>query len=157
MGVGKTTVCNQLHKLLKPSVLLDGDWCWQMNPFIVSQETMDMVEDNISYLLNNFLNCSEFEYVIFCWVMHHQEMITKLLEALNTDNHQVYCYSLVCSEQALAQRLKRDVADGLRKSDIIEKSLPRLGLYNDMETTKVDVSHIDYKEAARIIMEKVGA
>ena len=27
MGVGKTTVCNELKLQLKKSVFLDGDWC----------------------------------------------------------------------------------------------------------------------------------
>ncbi|MBQ0125795.1 MAG: AAA family ATPase, partial [Clostridiales bacterium] len=28
MGVGKTTVCQQLKKELDKAVFLDGDWCW---------------------------------------------------------------------------------------------------------------------------------
>ncbi|MBQ4087884.1 MAG: AAA family ATPase, partial [Clostridia bacterium] len=28
MGVGKTTVCQQLKRDLQNSVFLDGDWCW---------------------------------------------------------------------------------------------------------------------------------
>lgn len=34
MGVGKTTVCNILKKRLDMCVMLDGDWCWDINPFI---------------------------------------------------------------------------------------------------------------------------
>ena len=30
MGVGKTTVCNILKKRLDMSVMLDGDWCWEV-------------------------------------------------------------------------------------------------------------------------------
>lgn len=33
MGVGKTTVCKELMKLLPASVFLDGDWCWYSHPF----------------------------------------------------------------------------------------------------------------------------
>ena len=39
MGVGKTTVCQLLKKELYNSVLLDGDWCWDSNPFQVTEET----------------------------------------------------------------------------------------------------------------------
>ncbi len=33
MGVGKTTTCKALQRLLPNSVFLDGDWCWNMRPF----------------------------------------------------------------------------------------------------------------------------
>ena len=36
MGAGKTTVCQKLKPLLAPSAFLDGDWCWDMEPFRVT-------------------------------------------------------------------------------------------------------------------------
>lgn len=54
MGVGKTTVCQQLKRDLQHSVFLDGDWCWDASPFQVTDETKAIVIDNICYLLNNF-------------------------------------------------------------------------------------------------------
>lgn len=59
MGAGKTTLCRELKKLLAPSVFLDGDWCWDMEPFSVTDETRRMVMDNIQTLLNRFLQCSQ--------------------------------------------------------------------------------------------------
>ena len=66
MGVGKTTVCQYLKKQLPKSVFLDGDWCWDMSPFQVTEETKAMVLDNICHLLNRFLACSAFDHVLFC-------------------------------------------------------------------------------------------
>ena len=43
MGVGKTTVSQQLKKDLINSVFLDGDWCWDSSPFQVTEETKKMV------------------------------------------------------------------------------------------------------------------
>lgn len=65
MGVGKTSVSTELLKMLTPGVYLDGDWCWYMHPFEVTEETKKMVLDNITYLLRNFLSCSQYSYVIF--------------------------------------------------------------------------------------------
>ena len=39
MGIGKTTACRLLKTKLPDSVFLDGDWCWDMHPFIVNDET----------------------------------------------------------------------------------------------------------------------
>ena len=53
MGVGKTTTCQVLKRKLDRSVFIDGDWCWDMHPFIVDEETKTMVMNNIVYQLNN--------------------------------------------------------------------------------------------------------
>ena len=68
MGVGKTTVSQQLKQDLPNSVFLDGDWCWDADPFQVTEETKSMVIRNICYLLNSFLHCTAYENIIFCWV-----------------------------------------------------------------------------------------
>ena len=60
MGVGKTTSCRILKTKLPFSVFLDGDWCWDSHPFVVTEETKRMVVDNICYLLNNFIKCSAY-------------------------------------------------------------------------------------------------
>ena len=44
MGVGKTTVSQQLKHDLPNSVFLDGDWCWDASPFQVTEETKAMKE-----------------------------------------------------------------------------------------------------------------
>lgn len=61
MGVGKTTVCQQLKKELPNSVFLDGDWCWDADPFQVTEETKTMVLQNICYLLNSFIHCTVYD------------------------------------------------------------------------------------------------
>ena len=48
MGVGKTAACRQLQQLLDRSVFLDGDWCWDAHPFQATEETREMVLENIS-------------------------------------------------------------------------------------------------------------
>ncbi len=66
-------------KELKNSAFLDGDWCWVANPFQVNDETKGMVIDNICHLLNNFIHCSVYDNVIFCWVMHEQNNINDIV------------------------------------------------------------------------------
>ncbi len=47
MGVGKTTVGKELCRRLTPSIFLDGDWCWNLHPFSVTDATKALVMDNI--------------------------------------------------------------------------------------------------------------
>lgn len=148
MGVGKTTASQALKKLLPRSVFLDGDWCWDANHFQVTDETKAMVMDNICHLLNNFIYCSAYENIIFCWVMHEQQIIDDLLARLDLADCQVRCISLVCDEAALRSRLQKDVNAGLRTADVIERSMARLPLYAMLRTQKVDASKLSPAEVA---------
>ena len=65
MGVGKSTTSAALLHLLPEAVFLDGDWCWQMDPFRVTEPRKEMVLDNISHLLNNFLRDDGYENILF--------------------------------------------------------------------------------------------
>ena len=44
MGVGKTTVCQQLKQDLQNSVFIDGDWCWDASPFQVTDESVQCIK-----------------------------------------------------------------------------------------------------------------
>jgi hypothetical protein len=156
MGVGKTATCRELQKILPRNAFLDGDWCWDMRPFVVTDETKAMVNSNIAHLLNGFLACSEFENVIFCWVLHEQHIFDDLINALNLNGCTTYCFSLVSTEQALVERLNRDIAAGKRGGDITERSVGRISLYDELDTLKIDVSTISPADAARRITEHMA-
>ena len=156
MGVGKTTVCRELKTMLPESVFLDGDWCWDMHPFTVNDETRAMVMDNICHLLNNFLKCSHMENVIFCWVMHEQSIINEILSRLDLRDCEVRAVSLTCTEEALRQRLQKDIDRGLRSGDILQRSIPRLRMYETLNTLLVDTTGKIPAEIADQILRNIG-
>ena len=151
MGIGKTAVGQQLKRDLLNSVFLDEDWCWDADPFLVTEETKAMVLENICCLLNNFLRCTACDHVIFCWVMHQQEIIDAILSRLNAENCRVHCLSLVCRPDVLEKRLQGDIAEGVRTPDSLEKSLSYLPLYGALHTEKVDTSELPVQQAAYLI------
>ncbi len=151
MGTGKTTVSQVLKKTLPNSVFLDGDWCWDADPFQVTEETKNMVLENITCLLNNFIHCTAYDNIIFCWVMHEQAIIDAILSALDYEGCQIRSVSLICSRKALTWRLQKDVAKGLRSASVISKSLSYLPLYQYLDTVKIDVSDISPQQAADLI------
>jgi len=160
MGAGKTTVAKQLLEDLPASVMLDGDWCWMAAPFVVNEETKEMVMQNITFMLAQFLECTVYQNVIFCWVMDHQsiidEIMMRLQEQILVEPHFIN-FSLVLSRDALEERLSRDISLGIRKPDIIERSAARLPLYEKIESVKIDVGNCTVKEAAAQIAEYVYA
>ena len=145
MGVGKTTVCRELQKALPNSVFLDGDWCWDAQPFQVNEETKAMVLQNICFLLNQFIRCSVYESIVFCWVLHEQRILDAILERLDSADCQIKAISLVCSQATLRERLKKDIAGGVRTADVVERSLAKLPLYNQLDTVKVDTDNRSVK------------
>jgi broad-specificity NMP kinase len=146
MGSGKTTVSQKLKILLNKSIFLDGDWCWNMDPFIVNNETKKMVLENITFLLNNFLKCSEYENVIFCWVMHEENIIQDIIKKLESSNYKLYKFSLICSKEELKKRIMKDVENGIRDENVLERSYIKMDNYKMMDTIKINTDKISVEE-----------
>lgn len=140
MGVGKTVVCQELKKMLPASVFLDGDWCWDMHPFQVNSETKNMVLQNIIFLLNQFIHCSVYENIIFCWVMHEQSIVDSIVRHLDAKDCEVKTISLICSETTLRNRLQTDIDNKIRTEDVMERSIARIPLYRELNTIKIDTT-----------------
>lgn len=151
MGAGKTTVCRLLRDRLAPCAFLDGDWCWDMAPFSVTEENKTMVMDNIAYLLRSFLNNSSFEHVLFCWVMQDAAIAEHILERLQGCSYKLYFFTLLPDEDTLRARLEKDVRAGLRTADVIPRSIARLPLYQNMTTEKIEVSRRTAQETALLL------
>ena len=152
MGVGKSAVCEQLVKRLQPGVYLDGDWCWHMRPFSVTDATKAMVMDNICALLGRFLACPELDNVVFGWVMHRQEIIDAVCARLPLEGVEVYRISLLASPRVLRDRVARDIARGVRSGGAICRSLAYLPLYEALDTWKIDTDHCTPGQAADRIL-----
>lgn len=142
MGIGKSTICNQLNQDLDHSVFLDGDWCWNMDPFVVNQDTKNMVLDNITHCLNNYIHTPGIENIIFCWVMHKQDIIDQIIQKLDTEGVDIHLISLICEKEELIKRMLIDRRD----NQTIRKSLQYLELYKDLDTQKIDVTTLDVQK-----------
>ena len=153
MGVGKTATSKALYKKLENSVWLDGDWCWMMNPFIVNDENKEMVLDNITHLLRNFLMNSSLEYVIFNWVIHLEEIFDMVLSKLDGLEFEVIKITLMCNEDSFRKRVSADIANNLREKEALDMGLERIPLYKNMNTIKIDTSDISVLETTNKIIE----
>lgn len=146
MGVGKTTVCKSLKLFLPNSVFLDGDWCWDSDPFQVTAETKEMVIDNICYLINNFIRCSAYDNIIFCWVMHEQGIIDDILDRLTIENCSVKTISLLADEENIKNRLEKDILRGFRSDDVLNRSVARIPFYEKLNTIKINTNDKSIEE-----------
>ncbi len=154
MGVGKTSVSQCMKQKLPNAVFLDGDWCWDADPCQITEETKEMVIDNICYLLNRFVHCSAYENIIFCWVMHEQSIIDTILNRVDTADCAVKVISLMAETDTLTERIMRDIERGSRGIDVLERSIKRIPLYQAVNSVKVDT---DGKTIYEIAEEIIGA
>ena len=149
MGVGKSAVCRALMARLSRCLYLDGDWCWTMRPYSITQETRALVLDNICSVLARDLMCPELDNVIFGWVLHQQKTIDTILSRLPLEGVEVRCVSLLASPEVLRARLERDMAAGLRLRDgVVERSVAYLPLYEKLNTWKLDTTCLTPEETA---------
>ena len=132
-GVGKTATCRELQRLLDRSVWLDGDWCWMANPWIVTEETKKMVESNITYLLDRFLNCSEYRFVLLSWIFRSDDVFSHILDGLQATDFLLQKFTLTCEENAFLDRLELalEIEKWATKLNLIAKCLLQIDICQD--------------------------
>lgn len=141
MGVGKSVTSKALNQALSKSVWLDGDWCWMMDPFVVNDITKEMVIDNITYQLNNFINSKQFEHIIFNWVIDEEYIYSEVIKRLVPID--IYKITLMCSKETLSNRIKQDIKAGLRDEDNLNRSLNKYQKYQDLNSIKINTDNKD--------------
>ena len=61
----------------------------------------------------------------------------------------------MCSEDYLIKRIAKDIAEGIRDSDCIKRSLDNLKLYERMDTIKIDTDNKSVDSIVKEIIEIV--
>jgi len=143
-GVGKTAVAMALNQQLDNSIMLDGDWCWQMHPWDFSAENKTMVMGNIGYLLRADIANTSFTTVILSWVMDEQQIIDDICAGLPMDEVEFTSVSLLTDEATLRSHF---AADG-RHSETLGDSLARLVKYDSVDSLKVWVTGKSVEDVA---------
>ena len=73
--------------------------------------------------------------------MHEQYIINDILNNIDTNNCNIKNISLICDKEILRIRLMKDVEDGIRKEDVIERSINRISLYDNLNTLKINTNN----------------
>ena len=150
-GIGKTVICRALQRLLERSVWLDGDWCWMANPWIVTTETKRMAESNMAFLLDSFLNCTEYEFVLFSWIFRRDEMFRLILDRLKSKDFILHKFTLTCNEDTFRKRLET----AGREESKIPVCIESLHLCERTESEKIDTTQRSVEEIARVLHDRI--
>lgn len=154
MGVGKTTVGKLLCARLPRSAFLDGDWCFDLHPFVASPETKAMAVDNIAHLVNNYLTCSVCDHVVVNWVLDEKAVMDSLLSRIS--GAEVRHFILTCSGEALEARWRADKTTEWRTEEWLQVSRRLLPYFDALEGIHVDTTRLSPQQAAKRILGLIG-
>ena len=83
--------------------------------------------------------------------MHEQSLIDSITATLDTSRCKIVKISLLADEPTLRLRLSSDVVQGIRFADVIDRSVARINLYQELDTIKVDTSNKTVQEIVHVI------
>ena len=105
--VGKTAAGTRLFESYDNSAYLDGDWCWCVHPFSVSDKRLRSGDKSMSFVLSNYLN-ADFAYVFFASVVLTDPGIREgILNGITARGFETIGFTLTCSEETLKKRHDR--------------------------------------------------
>jgi len=105
--VGKSTAADILFQMYHNSAYLDGDWCWRVHPFELSDPRLREGDKAMSAVLSNYLRL-DFDYVVFCSVVAMYENIREaILRDITAAGFETVGFTLTCTEETLRQRHKK--------------------------------------------------
>jgi hypothetical protein len=120
------------------------------NPWIVTEETRRMAEDNMSFLLNSFLNCTEYEYVLYSWIFRSDEVFDLILNNLKPTDFTLFKFTLTCDPDVFLKRL-----EGKRETSKIPMCIESLSRCEQTETEKVDTTERSVEAVAGILYNRI--
>ena len=105
--VGKSAAGTRLLKCYDNSAYLDGDWCWCVHPFSVTDSRLRSGDKSMSFILSNYLD-EGFGYVFFTSVVLTDPRIrNNILDGITAKGFRTIGFTLTCSEETLRQRHDR--------------------------------------------------
>ena len=142
MGVGKTTVSKMLCNKLNKSAFLDGDWCFDLHPFVANRETKAMAIDNICFIIRNYLKCSECDYVVFNWVIDNEKVYENIINNITDMEFELVKITLPCNVDSLEDRWYKDKVNEWRIQEWLDVSKKSLLYFENLDSIKIDTSNI---------------
>ena len=88
-------------------------------------------------------------------MLHDWTVTQTILSRLPLENVNVRAFTLTLSEKTLRARLMKDVAEHKRTAEVIERSVARLPLYENMPAQKISAETLSPAEIAKKIKDSL--
>jgi hypothetical protein len=152
-GVGKSTVCEAVHRRLPHSAWLESEWCRMVHPFVWNEEIIALTTRNLTQMLTNYLTCAWIDVVIFSYGFHgpRQGIWNAVVEGLQEVPYRSVPITLTCTEEANAARMTQ----GGRDANRIRRALATRDFYDALPYPRIDTTHLTVEQAAERVIELI--
>lgn len=113
LGVGKSSVADQLHYKFDKSVHLDGDYVADVHPFQIYDDSRISHLYRTLELLIGFHQKNGYHNFVINYVFESPESLQELLDLLHPLDSSIYTYWLTCQEDEQAKRIQKRQRDQL--------------------------------------------
>lgn len=158
LGVGKTSVADQLHYKFERSVHLDGDAIGDVHPFIIYDEARIRHLYRTFELLVGFHQKNGYPGFVINYVFESAESLQELTDLLLPLDPAIHTYWLTCDEKEQAKRIKARNRTTLKweldrfiELQRIQEEAAKQGFIGK----KLETTHLTCEQAADAIWEDV--
>jgi chloramphenicol 3-O-phosphotransferase len=114
LGVGKSSVAEQLHYKFDKSIHLDGDCIGDVQPFNIYDEARLNHLYRTLELLLGFHQKNGYHNFVINYVFESPESLQELLVLLRPLDPSIHCYWLTCDEEEQAKRIRNRSREDLQ-------------------------------------------
>lgn len=158
LGVGKSSVADQLRYKFDKSIHLDGDHIADVHPFRIYDEArLDHLYRTLE-LLVGFHQKNGYHNFVINYVFETPESLQELLDLLRPLDPSIHCYWLTCDQEEQAQRIQNRSREDLEwelgrfvELRRIQQEASQRGFIGK----EVDTTRLSPEDVAQIIWEDV--
>ena len=134
---------------------MDGDDVGHLIPFSLSQEWLDLVQDNISACAENFARCG-LRHFVTCFCLPTQERLDRLAGLLNRLEYRVHRIALVADNDTVLDRNRQRGGCDVRDADEFAEALRCNNGIKKLEgVTFIDTKNMDSRQTGEKIVETI--
>lgn len=158
LGVGKSSVSEQLHWKFEKSVNLDGDHIGYVHPFDIYDNARISHLYRTFELLIGFHQENGYQNFVINYVFESPESLQELLDLLHPLDSSIHTYWLTCNPEEQEKRIRK------RQRDQIEWELKRFINLQQIQTKaaqqgfigkEIDTTSLTAEETAKVIWEDI--
>lgn len=153
-GVGKSTTCELLHSKLNNSAWLESEWTRRINPFEFTPEIERMTEENMTFLLKNYLGLSSVNTILFNWGLHgpRKAIFERVMKNISYLDFEYVPIIITCSEEENIRRMKMDNRSEIR----IRRARQIRKIYEELPHFTIDSTDLTLEEVVEKIINYIG-
>jgi len=159
LGVGKTSISEELLWKYEKTVMLDGDALGNVNPFDIYDQNRIMHLYKTIELLAKFHKDAGFDNIIINYVFESSKSLRELTELLVPIDRNIFSFWITCEEEIQKNRIVKRNRDNLEwelKRFIELQRIQRIASQEGFIGIEIDSSNKSIDEIGNTIIDRIN-